>query len=168
MTELRQIKGYNGKYYASSDGHIYSEYKKGYLYEDTSSGYKRVKLHLNGKDVNKLVHILVAEAFDISSVDGGYENVNHKDENKENNSPSNLEYCKAKYNQDYGTRKERISKTLKETKEGKPVICIELNKEFRTIHEAARELGLTANGIWNALNGRAKSCGTYHWTYKKN
>ena len=36
--------------------------------------------------------------------------MNHKDEDKTNNCVSNLEYCDARYNSNYGTRNERISK----------------------------------------------------------
>ncbi len=41
----------------------------------------------------------------------GYTQINHKDENKENNDVSNLEWCTTAYNNSYGTRLSRIKDT---------------------------------------------------------
>lgn len=37
---------------------------------------------------------------------------NHKDENKLNNNPNNLEWCDNSYNNNYGTRNKRIAKAV--------------------------------------------------------
>lgn len=56
---------------------------------------------INGKAKHEKIHRLVALAF----IDNpnNYPHVNHKDEDKNNNSVSNLEWCDIKYNNNYGT-----------------------------------------------------------------
>lgn len=71
-------------------------------------GYLRVKLWKDGTCITKVVHLLVAEAFILKTGD----EINHKDENKENNSVFNLEWCSRIYNCNYGTRSQRLSKAL--------------------------------------------------------
>lgn len=75
-------------------------------------GYKRVSLY-GKKPFMKFVpvHRLVATAF--ISNPRNYSQINHKDENKENNAVSNLEWCDCKYNNNYGSRSSRISEAKK-------------------------------------------------------
>ena len=63
-------------------------------------GYKCIKLSKNQKYYPFKVHRLVALAFIPNP--NNYEFVNHKDENKQNNIVSNLEWCTKKYNNEYG------------------------------------------------------------------
>lgn len=72
-------------------------------------GYMRVMLY-GKKPLKKFVpvHRLVAIAFIDNP--GGYDQINHKDENKKNNDVSNLEWCDCIYNNNYGSRNKRISK----------------------------------------------------------
>ena len=70
-------------------------------------GYLRVKLGKNGKIY--FVHRLVAEAF-IPKIKGcNY--INHKDEDKRNNVPGNLEWCTTAYNNNYNNRQARCRAT---------------------------------------------------------
>lgn len=78
----------------------------------TRKGYCLVKLSSNNKAVEKKVHRLVAEAFIPNP--NNYDCVNHKDENPLNNNVENLEWCNHSYNNTYGTRIERQSKSIKE------------------------------------------------------
>ena len=78
----------------------------------TTSGYMVVCLHKNGRQRNHYVHRLVAEAFCDNK--NGYNEINHKDENKQNNQLTNLEWCTREYNLAYGTRGLRQSQTMKE------------------------------------------------------
>jgi hypothetical protein len=57
------------------------------------------------------IHRLVADAFLQNTKN--LPHVNHKDENRLNNNASNLEYCDAKYNCNYGSRNKRISISVK-------------------------------------------------------
>lgn len=58
----------------------------------------------------KLIHRLVAEAF-VANPDN-LPIINHKDENPSNNKADNLEWCTLKYNANYGSCRERHSKSL--------------------------------------------------------
>ena len=60
------------------------------------SPYIQIGIIENGKQVQLLVHRLVAEAFIPNPF--GYEQVNHIDGNSHNNAVRNLEWCDAGYN----------------------------------------------------------------------
>ena len=63
------------------------------------------------------IHRLLAEAFIPNP--NNYPQINHKDENKKNNSLNNLEWCTCKYNINYGTRTKRDVKKRKMKREQK-------------------------------------------------
>lgn len=76
------------------------------------NGYKRVMLY--GKQPFKKfvrVHRLVAIAFIPNPNE--YEQVNHKDEDKNNNKVENLEWCTCLYNNNYGTKNARMAESKK-------------------------------------------------------
>ena len=83
--------------------------KKTYI---NNVGYECVTFKKD-KIYSRTVHRLVAIAF-LPKPDGCNE-INHKDENKLNNTVENLEWCTHKYNMNYGTLKERTSETLKKS-----------------------------------------------------
>lgn len=78
---------------------------------DVVKGYSTVLLYNEKGRKTKKVHRLVAEAF-IPNPDN-LPQVNHKDENPGNNVASNLEWCDAYYNVNYGTSRERMSEKLR-------------------------------------------------------
>lgn len=88
--------------------------------------------------------------------------VNHKDENTDNNCIENLEWCDKDYNCRFGTRNERIKRNQPHARK---VLCIELNQEFESISEAAKQLNLNRSNIISCLNGRLHTSGGYHWQY---
>lgn len=115
MEIWKDCKGYEGKYQVSTQGRVWSvkgqRYLKGTV---TKKGYVYVHLTAkNGKAVKERLHRLVALTF-LDNPDN-LPVVNHKDENKLNNSVDNLEWCSHKYNCNYGTRNARISSTRRET-----------------------------------------------------
>lgn len=101
IEHYRQGKSTNSRVWFSE------HYKK---QQTDKNGYKRVMLY--GKKPYKKfvpVHRLVAIAFIPNPKN--YDQINHKDEQKHNNDISNLEWCDCLYNNNYGTRNERVSKS---------------------------------------------------------
>ena len=91
-------------YIVRSDGTIFN--KKGLLLQQQEKAkYKNVWLYKDKKRCFKLVHRLVAETFIPNPKN--LPEINHKDEDPANNSVENLEWCDRKYNENYGTLKQR-------------------------------------------------------------
>lgn len=108
MEIWKTIQDYGGLYQVSNTGkvrdlknHIKSVYKN-------NKGYVCLSLYYNGKTYHPTVHRLVAKAFIPNP--NNYEQVNHKDCNKENNSVENLEWCNQRYNYDEGMKTFQYSK----------------------------------------------------------
>ena len=87
----------------------------------------------------KKVHRLVAEAFIPNP--NNLPQVNHKDENRLNNSVQNLEWCSAKHNANYGTRKDKLRKAS-------------------GIQVAQYDLKGNLIRIWDSISQASKSFGT--------
>ena len=124
-------------------------------------GYKQVILHKGGKMKTYLVHRLVAEAF-IPKTETSKNEINHKDENKANNTVDNLEWCDHKYNINFGSRTEKTSKKVYQyTKDKKKV------NEYQSAWEAHRKLGYDQASICKVCNGVQKTAYGYIWSYKE-
>ena len=90
-------------YEASSLGRIRSQYRQGRMTPDRiltpsvdKKGYFRVSPSINCKKYTVQVHILIAESFLGAGAMGDC--VHHRDGNKQNNVPENLEYmCHCKH-----------------------------------------------------------------------
>ena len=131
MKEWREIDGFPN-YMVSNTGEIKSlNYNK--------TGKEKVLI--------PLIHRLVAQAFLPNP--NGCRIINHKDENRSNNSVNNLEWCSHKYNLNYGNRNSKLSNSLTNN----PFFSIpvlqysktrEFLKEFPSIAEAARTVN---NGV---------------------
>jgi predicted transcriptional regulator YheO len=76
------------------------------------NGYLQVNLCKNGKVKTYNIHRLVALAFIPNDDPLHKTQVNHKNENKTNNTVENLEWCTPEYNANYGTRNKRIMKQI--------------------------------------------------------
>lgn len=125
MEIWKSVKGFEGFYEVSNLGNVrtiphYSNYKgksqrhiKGRIKKTCTDkyGYSFVSLYKGQKKKICKVHRLVAEAFIENK--NNFPQINHKDEQKTNNAVSNLEWCDSKYNNNYGTKKIRLSKTKK-------------------------------------------------------
>lgn len=80
--------------------------KERLLKQYNKRGYLQVSLSKNHKRYYFGVHRLVAQAFLPNP--NNLPQVNHIDENPLNNNLSNLEWCSAKYNCNYGNRNKKI------------------------------------------------------------
>lgn len=108
-----------------------------------SDGYRTVNI----EGLNKYVHRLVAEAFLPNPQN--LPCVNHKDENKSNNSVNNLEWCDYSYNA-------RYSYAVK-------VKCLETGKVYDCITDAVKDTGISHSHISKCSRGIEKTAGGYHW-----
>ena len=126
-------------------------------------GYLQVCLYKNGEQKMGSVHQLVALSFIPNP--NNLPQINHRDENKENNSVQNLEWCSAKYNSNYGTHNQRIAEKL-----SKPVLQYEKSgefvKEWKSTHDIERNLGYSQCNISSCCTGRYKLAYNFIWKYK--
>ena len=164
VVEYKLIEGFDD-YMVSSDGKMWS-LKRGKMKElkpvPNKRGYLRVCLCTNGRRVCKLVHRLVARAF--KSNPDNLPEVNHKDENKTNNSEENLEWCTLEYNRGYGTRNERAGKAhINHPDMSVMVVCIETGDVYPSTKEVERRTGIYCSHISACLNGKQQTAGGFHW-----
>lgn len=186
MVEWRDVVGYEGLYSVSNTGEVFSHITNRALKHNiTSTGYHTVELFKRNGEKSKrvLVHRLVAAAFLPNSFN--YPQVNHLDENKDNNSADNLEWCTAKHNMNYGKmakirhtlidysapwRKELARKNGKAV--SRPVDQFDKNGKliasYESAKEASRQTGANASHILECCAGkRYKTVKGFIWKYRK-
>lgn len=177
MQEIwKDIPGYEGRYKVSSLGNVKSLLSKKLM---TPSGqpYKTVTLSSYGVRTTKRVHRLVAEAFVENP--NGFTVVNHKDENKANNSASNLEWCTHKQNCRYSfeLHPDRIAciqtedalrkrtQRLSQRVEQRDLETGEVIAVYDSAKEAGRQTGFSQGNISSCCRGRYKQAYGYTWNY---
>ena len=121
MQEIwKDVKGFEGFYQVSNLGRVRSldrivvsenrstQKIKGAIKKVKvgKNGYYMVMFYKDSKYKCAYVHRLVAQAF-IPNPDN-LPQVNHKDEIRTNNCVDNLEWCDSKYNNNYGTKIDRL------------------------------------------------------------
>lgn len=137
IEKWKPIDGYEGLYEVSNLGRV-----KSLNYDHTGKerimkpnklkkGYLQVQLWRDGKYKMFLVHRLVATAFIPNP--NNYPYINHKNETPLNNCAENLEWCDCKYNNNYGTRMEKIAASLTNHPAKSKVVEASRFSDFRTI-----------------------------------
>lgn len=174
----KDIKGYESLYQVSNLGRVRSkEHLVPSSYGSTrmspskirtncfDGNYYHVILFKNGKRKVCLVHRLVAESF----IPNQYNlpQVNHKDGNKLNNNVDNLEWCTAQENQLHAFA---IGLKTPNITHYRGVLVFRLSDgsfvgEYKSQHEAARELGLNVAHVCSVLKGRVKHTRGYYFKY---
>lgn len=137
----------------------------------TENGYLFVALYQDGQKFQKKVHRLVAETF-LPNPDN-LPCINHKDQDKRNNSITNLEWCTIGYNNNYGDRNSRVSKKLLHREDlSKKILQINKNNEvintYPSLIEASRMLlgnKTGASNISRVCRGIYKSAYGYKWKF---
>ena len=170
-------------YIVYENGMIYSTLSNKYLKPSKNKkGYMTVELFNDSGSKRLLVHRIVATAFIENPY--GLPQVNHIDEDKGNNNVSNLEWCTAKYNMNYGngakTRHSKIDYSKPSYKEnaiknGKvvsiPVLQIDkygnVINRFGSIKEATDSLGVKQSHISECCKGKRKTSWGFSWKYER-
>ena len=160
----KDIEGYEGLYQVSNKRRVKSlNYKRSGKERilkrlKNKWGYLFVHLQKDGKQKGCKLHRLVAQAF-IPNPEN-YPEVNHRDEDKTNNAVDNLEWCTRKYNCNYGTRNEKVSKS-----KNIPVMCIETGEVFSSTKEAQEKTGICASNITACVRHRKyrHTARRFHW-----
>lgn len=154
--EFRYIKDYED-YAISEYGDIWSFKSNMFLKTWLNHrGYVVCILSRNGKKKNVRINRLVAEAF-IPNPEN-LPQVGHDDDVKENNHYSNLYWTTNKENATHNGKHLKLCKTIK---------CVENDKIFSSVGEAAAYANVKICTISNCLAGRSKSAGGLHWEYVK-
>jgi hypothetical protein len=126
-----------------------------------SNDYLVVYICADGKREAVNVHRLIAITF-LGAPDGT-KDVNHKDANKKNNRPDNLEWCTRKENMSHAV-KAGLLKFIKAVKAtpingGEPLY-------FKSASDAGRSLGIQRGNISSAACGKLKTAYGYKWEFQ--
>lgn len=178
--EWRDIAGFEGIYLVSDKGRVYSVPRKapnhgtcgGYCLKPQKyrNGYVFYPLTRDGKTRQFLAHRLVAEAFVPNP--NGYGEINHKDGDKENNTPGNLEWCTRSQNNkhavDTGLRSLDYMHECARKANMKPLVFHFDGREmarFPSAVEASIVTGISRSAIRACAEGRNSICDGYEVSY---
>lgn len=169
----RDINGFEGFYQVSNQGRVRSldrtvdkagvnKVVRGKVLRPSISntGYEKVDLYFGGQRTKAYVHRLVASAFLPNTDELAY--VNHRDENKLNNTAQNLEWCTPSYNSTYGHMRDmtRGSKRIVCTKNGEVVGV------FKSQREAAKAVEAKTSSLISACcRGKKQAAYGCEWRF---
>lgn len=161
----KDVKGYEGEYQVSSLGRVKSfvRYPEGVILVNQVMPNGYVRVGLRGKA--KYIHRLVAEAFIPNP--SNKPQVNHIDEDKENNTLSNLEWTTVKDNLNHGARNKKMAATLSRVNSRRVRSICELTgqvAEYGSIKEASY-YGFSRGSISLCCNGKRRSHKGFKWEF---
>lgn len=171
MEEIwKEVPGYEGLYEVSDKGQVrslnYSRTGQTKVLKPSKNprGYHYVNLCKDGRQKSSTVHRLVAQAFIPNPM--VLPMVNHKNEDKTDNRVDNLEWCDHRYNINYGTRNERVAKTM-----SKPVLQFDKSgnfvKEWPSVSEVERQTGWFNTCISACCLGKRKTAYGFVWRHSE-
>jgi len=192
IEKWKDVTGYEGYYQVSDFGRVRSlgrlvkmnginresytrTIKERILKQVISGNYLNVKLCKDGHEKTYKVHRLVAQEF--AENPNNYPEVNHINENKLDNNLNNLEWCTRKYNQEFGTRKERIYNHPNFVKmadelakrSSKPVKATNIKSGevtfFESTMDVQRKLNINNSNVGRVCNGERKQSRGYKFEY---
>ena len=150
------------KYVVDDDGKIYSlnynhtfQFREmvGYINKD---GYVRICIRDDSGNKQSVSRARIVASTFFGEPTFDFAQVNHRDEQKTNDNPENLEWCTANYNNNWGTRNNRIAK--KNTGHPhlyrrRPVRVWKFIGDYLSLEEAAEAIGVkTSANISCCLN----------------
>ena len=151
MNFVFNVNDISTKYDIYPDGRIFSKISGRFINPSTNKGgYKVVKCG------NKFVYVhrLVAEKYIPNP--NNYEQINHKNGNKEDNRVENLEWCDSKYNTRYS--------------KAKKVYCYNKNGELVKIYDTSTDAkldGFNDGSVRNVCSGRKYTHHGFTFSYEE-
>jgi len=163
--QWRDIEEFSGLYEVSDLGRVRNSKTKRILRSSLNrKGYPCLILYKSPDKWNRLVHRLVAKAF-IPNPECLPE-INHKDEIRTNNVWTNLEWCGSSYNNNFGTRNEKVSKKLSFPVRGTNLKTGE-TITFESTH-SVKQAGFHQGHVCDCCNGIKTAHKGYSWQYINN
>lgn len=156
MTEEKIINIYGTCFSVYSDGSVKNHRSgKRRFGNPSDKGYLRIVVRdKNKKSHTVFVHRLIAMAY-VPNPDNKPQ-INHKDGNKKNNLPENLEWC---------TNEENLRhkyQVLQSYSQERAVRCIETGEIFRNVSEAARQKHIGRSTVIRSIY-KYNNSRKYHW-----
>ena len=152
----REISGYNGKYLISSlsnckiANHLNITGQKYLTTRVDRAGYLTVRLSKGGNTSTKYIHKLVAEGFVPNHFNKPY--VNHRNGNKLDNRPKNLEWVTHAQNIQHAHNLRLIPRPSE-----RKVIDTSNNIVYQSIKEASKQTGMPYPTIKGYLKGTRRN-----------
>ena len=153
--EIRNVVGYEGLYMVDTEGNVFRVKKDGLKLLKPikyNNGYLCVGLYKFGEKKDKTIHRIVLETF-LPNKDENKLTVNHKDEDKTNNSLENLEWMTIQQNIVYS--------------QAHPVVQLDKNDNliavYESINDAARKINGKMQSICKCIKGTRKTHKDSKW-----
>lgn len=166
----KPIDGYEGLYECSTEGRVKSLLNKNNPLilkpRIDKDGYLKVILYKKDGGIEYRVHVLIARTFIPNP--NNLPQVNHINEVKDDNNVNNLEWCDAKYNDNFGARNSKISQSKmnnpKTSKSIQEILDDGTIKNYPSLREAERQGRGGHSNISDAIETGRKFNGSY-WKY---